>query len=162
MFAWFRRWRLRRQAGSTDPATRQQRPDGEAAGILIPFLCDTHTPVRDAARTALGQLGARALQPLIEALNHADANLAAASADVLGEIGDASAIEPLITSLKFAPRPVQLAAMRALEQLGPPALEPLREVRNDPSPYVRQKAEEILAKLEPSRAQRKVEEPPEA
>jgi HEAT repeat protein len=70
-----------------------------------------------------------------------------AAAELLGELRAAEAVEPLLLALKYEKRPVQLAAARALVQVGEPAVEALETVRNDPQPWVRARIEAILAEI---------------
>jgi HEAT repeat protein len=165
MLAWIRRrWhdyqarrelaRLCAQARSPDPAAREQgagllgqRPEEQAAQALIPLLQDAHTGVRTAARSALLQQGASALNPLLAGLNHPNPDVARVAAELLGELNRPEAVEPLLQTLKYAPRPVQLAARRALERLGPLALDRLRAAGDEPQPWVRQQIAEIVARI---------------
>jgi hypothetical protein len=55
----------------------------------------------------------------------------------------------LILSLKFAPRPVQLAAKRSLTKLGALAVPALLAARDEPQPWIRQQVNEILAEQSP-------------
>ncbi len=60
----------------------------------------------------------RALQPLIEALDHDDARARAASCAALGELRDSSAVEPLLRATQDPELSVRTRAGSALDQLG--------------------------------------------
>lgn len=103
--------------------------NGEAAiPQLIPLLGDASSLVRAAAADKLGQLDYRAtamngadheqnlseVPGLIAALRDPHALVRAASAEALGEIGDNSAVTPLVTLLKDEKAKVVVAAAGAL------------------------------------------------
>jgi len=74
--------------------------------------------VRQAAAEALGELGdARAVGPLIVALQDGDVEVRRAAAWALGEIGDARAVDPLIAALRDEDVEVCRAAARALGEI---------------------------------------------
>ncbi len=60
----------------------------------------------------------RALQPLIEALDHNDARARAAACAALGELRDSSAVEPLLRATQDPELSVRTRAGAALDQLG--------------------------------------------
>jgi HEAT repeat protein len=165
MIAWIRRrWRdyqarrelanLCAQAQSPDPALRERsagllggRPEEQAAQELVNLLQDTHSGVRAAACSALRQQGPGALNSLLAGLNHPNPGVAKVTAELLGELNRPEAVEPLLQTLKYGARPAQLAARRALERLGPLALDPLREAAGEPQPWVRQQIVEAVARI---------------
>jgi HEAT repeat protein len=61
---------------------------------------------------------ARALQPLIEALDHSDSRARAAACAALGELRDSSAVEPLLRATQDPELTVRTRAGAALDQLG--------------------------------------------
>ncbi len=61
---------------------------------------------------------ARALQPLIEALDHSDSRARAAACAALGELRDSSAVEPLLRATQDSELTVRTRAGAALDQLG--------------------------------------------
>jgi HEAT repeat protein len=160
---WWRSWmasrRLKKLTGQTtslDAGQRQQAAAGlaefrdqrGAAAALVPLLNDAHTPVREAAASSLRAMGGAALPALLAGLKRSDDDAAAASAGLLGDLGDAAAVEPLIVALKFSARPVQLAAKRALIRLGAPAAEALRgEAADDAQPWLRQQVADVLEQV---------------
>ena len=155
---WWRDWRLdaqmrklARQATAPDADQRQQAAvalgafrDERSAAALMPLLQDTHTAVREAATASLRGHGPAALAALLEGLKSPSADVAAASATLLGDLGDPAAAEPLVVAMKFSERPVQLAAKRALIRLGAAAAGALRAGADDPSPWIRQQFGELL------------------
>jgi HEAT repeat protein len=145
---------LVRQACSLDPAARQQAaeqlgavPESWAAAQLIELLGDSHSVVRETARASLSRRGADGFAALRQGLGHANSEVAAASAELLGALNTAEAVGPLLTALKYAARPVQLASRRALEQLGQLAIPSLEAVLNEPQPWVRKQIEETLSHI---------------
>src|SRR5262245_38081869 len=106
---------VRQQAAA--PLMRADTPRARKALLLL--LRDTHTSVRESARQALREGGAPGVSALLEGLNGPEAEIGTACAEVLGERPVPEAVEPLVTALKYAHRPVQLAAKRALTKLGP-------------------------------------------
>ena len=75
------------------------------------------------------------------------AEVATASVALLSELENPAAVEPLIVALKYSPRPVQLAAKRALVRLGAVAVEAVRAAAEDPQPWVRQQCLEVLEQI---------------
>ena len=120
-----------------------------AGDLLLKLLLDSHTPVRTAAREALRARGAAAIPELLKGLNHADPEVAQVSAELLGGVPALEVVEPLVLALKYASRPVQLAAKRALTRLGALAVPALTAARDEPQPWIRQQVNEILAEVGP-------------
>jgi HEAT repeat protein len=89
--------------------------------------------VRKAAASALGTPGnSRAVEPLIEALNDPDPDVAGWSAAALGRIGDKRAVEPLIKALQRRHGWSSSYIADALGDLGDPrAIEPLVAAYNE-------------------------------
>jgi HEAT repeat protein len=148
--------------------------DARVVEPLLAALNDQDSAVRERAARALGRIGdARAVEPLLAALNDQDRPerscseqkfpsveplLAAlndqgssavrrAAARALGQIGDARAVEPLLTMLKDG----QKVAVEALGQMGKAAVEPLRTVLKDEDTQesIRQAAVEELRRILP-------------
>jgi HEAT repeat protein len=143
-----------RQARSSDPAIRAgvaidlaRLPVEQAAPELIRLLEDLNTPVREAAQNALRQLGPAVQDPMLAALNHSNPVVGKFAAAALGEMERPEVVGPLVTALKYATRPVQMACRRALVRLGPLAVPGLHPAVDDPQPWLRQQAREILAEL---------------
>jgi HEAT repeat protein len=153
---WGRKGRLARKTRDARPEVRLQAAvelgtvsEEWAYPELLRLLQDPHTVVREAAQAGLRQQGPRALPVLLSGLNHSDDQIAQQSADLLGELHHADAVQPLLKALKYNPRPVQLAARRALIRCGPLALDALREAEIEPQPWVRRQIEDILAEIGP-------------
>jgi GAF domain-containing protein len=165
MFAWLRRLfgggasppalhPLARQTLSLDAEERRQAAEalgqtGEAwaAEPLVPLLGDTHSFVRDAARKGLVGLGWVALPALLNGLNHPQAEVGQVAAELLGELRVPESVEPLLVALKYGKRPVQVAAGRALTQLGEQAVPALTAARDEPQPWVRGQIEAVLTAI---------------
>src|SRR5262249_19117117 len=111
-------------------------PEVWAVDELARLLADRSEPVRQAAADGLRQCGIGAYPQLLGALNHADPGVGVLAAELLGALGRAEAAEPLLAALSFAARPVQIAARRALEQLGPLAVPALHAARTEAQPWV--------------------------
>jgi HEAT repeat protein len=142
------------QARSDDPQARRQAaadlaaiPEVWAIDELARLLADRSEPVRLAAAESLRQFGVGAYPQLLDALNHVEPGVGVLAAQLLGAMGRAEAVEPLLAALSYAARPVQLAARRALEQLGPLAVPALEAARVDPQPWVHQQIEGALEKI---------------
>jgi hypothetical protein len=99
------------------------RDDPDATRALVSCLGDPSTSVRVTARSALVGMGAGAVEPLCEALEYQDEQVAWTAAELLGEVGDVRAVEPLRWALRDAPESVRQAARRALAALGQPVPE---------------------------------------
>ncbi len=102
------------------------------------------------AATILGDLRApEATDTLIEVLDASakDPYLGAAAARGLGTIGDPESRTALITALACGPVAVRLAAVEALEKLGPneKSVEALRRAMEDRSERVGDSATQVLA-----------------
>jgi HEAT repeat protein len=167
MLAWLRRLLfgparpplppLVQQARSEDPQARQQAA-AQLAGVsevwaideLARLLADRSERVRDAAADSLRQFGIGAYPQLLDALNHPDPGAGVKAAELLGALGRAEAVEPLLIALKFAARPVQLAARRALEQLGPLAVAALEGARDEANPWLCQQIDLTMRQIRAS------------
>lgn len=79
-------------------------------------LQDENSSVRRAVIEALGKLGKPAISPLIDALENGDDDARWTAARMLGRIGDAQAVPPLIDALKLSS--VCSAAAKALDSIG--------------------------------------------
>ena len=140
------------------------------ADLLAEMLSDPSSVVRCAAARALGRNGEiGAMVPLVQALQHPDAELRLAAADSLdilnwkpdrlglvvdfnisrrqwdncSEIG-APAVVPLIRLLSYDNKEISAAAEEALVKIGKLSLTPLVEKLKDDNPLVRSIAARIL------------------
>jgi HEAT repeat protein len=145
---------LLRQATSPDAEIRRAAADGLAASsepwagpALLGLLGDSHSTVRGAATDALRRLGPTAAPLLQKGLDHSSPEVARAAAELLGEVGSGDHADALLVALKYAQRPVQLAAKRALIQIGPAAGPALEAGTAETHPWVRQQIEEIRAAI---------------
>jgi HEAT repeat protein len=143
------------QARSDDPAQREAAagplaavPELWAGELLLQMLQDPSAGVRAAAKEGLRKRGVLAAPELLTGLNHADDEVARTAAELLGGLRVPDVVPPLLVALKFGSRPVQLAARRALAQLGPVAVPTLQAAKDDPQYWVRQQVAEILAEIE--------------
>jgi HEAT repeat protein len=93
---------------------------------------------------ALRSLGGAALPALLQGLNDARPEVAAAAAELLGDLRREEVVRPLLVALKYAKRPVQLAAGRALGRCGAVAVPALREALTEEQPWVRRQIEQAL------------------
>jgi len=91
---------------------------------------------------------------LIKALGYCkDAGVRRRAARALGQLGDPSAVEPLINALKDKSSRVRVSATEALVKIGDPhAVEPLIATLKDENERVRREAVIVLGQLGDSRA----------
>ena len=86
---------------------------------------------------------------LLAGLKDARVEVAVASAELLSEVATPETVVALLVALKYATRPVQLAARKVLGQSGRAAVPLLREGRlAEPQPWVRQQLVAALAEAE--------------
>jgi hypothetical protein len=77
-----------------------------------------------AAAETLGRIGdARAVEPLIAALNGVELYVRIKAAEALGQIGDAHAVKPLTAAFNDSNEKLRSAAGKALEKIGGPGVE---------------------------------------
>ncbi len=152
-------WWTLRQAKSPDSQTRRRAVEKLAASgdprafqALRAALGDESSDVRQAAVDALQRRAdAPAVAALVEALetSHKDTRAAADKALISSK---AAAASPLVDSLKKRDAFGRADVIRLLEQIGPPAVEPLLRALQDPNHWVREAAAEALGKIRDSRA----------
>jgi len=119
------------------------RHDPAAAEPLIASLSDANESVRVNAAQVLGKIKApRSVEPLIAALHDTSPRVVEAAADALAEIGDVRALPALVAALKELRNPFLggNAVLRALDAIGPPAVDALAAASRDPNPDVRAQA----------------------
>lgn len=147
----------------------------EAADALIGALSDPDIIVRRAAADALGRIhvpeipflraltlgewkqvaatGSQAVPQLIAMLGHDCSDVRRGSANTLGEIRDADAVEPLIRSLRDADDGVRSSAAAALGRIGDcRAVGALIEALSDTCDLVRRGAASALGEIRDARA----------
>ena len=91
--------------------------DVHAVEPLIRALTEGNIEIRNAAVRSLGMIGYEAVDPLIGALKHVEWTVRERAAWVLGEIGNTTAVEPLILTLKDEDSDVHLTAHGALQKM---------------------------------------------
>jgi HEAT repeat protein len=107
---------------------------------------------RGSAIKALKNIGDRAVEPMIAALNDENENVRIFAADVLGEIKDSRAVEPLITALRDENVEVREKTVSALGKIKHPrVLEFLIGALKDENSKVRVKAVEVLGEMKDPR-----------
>jgi HEAT repeat protein len=118
------------QLGHSDDDQRLQaveqlagRDDADATRALVSCLADSSTAVRVTARAALVGMGGAAVAPLCEALEYEDEQVAWTAAELLGEVGDERAVEPLQWASRDRREAVRQSARRSLAALGRPVAE---------------------------------------
>jgi len=97
---------------------------------------------------SLIEIGKPAVASLAKMLCYKNINVREIAAKLLGDIGDAGAVEPLIEMLKDKEKRARLKAVKALMKINDPkAIEPLVKVLEDREPEVRLKAAIALDSL---------------
>jgi len=146
---------------SEDPDTRENAAcalgkigDENVIKPLILLLADEEWEVEKAANDALVAIGEPAVEPLILVLQDDNENvyLQLKVVDVLGELGDERAIQPMIQALKSGDPELRADLAYSLGMMGEPAVEPLIQVLGDEDPYVRVRAAEALGRIGDERA----------
>lgn len=90
----------------------------QAEESLLADLSDGDSEMRLGAAASLVELAdGRALEPLVELLNHTDLRIASNAALMLGKLGDQRAVVPLSAALTHASESMRKAARQALRQL---------------------------------------------
>jgi HEAT repeat protein len=100
---------------------------------------------------AIKNMGAAAVEPLIEALHDREGTVRRYAASVLGEMGDIRAIEELGMTLYDLHVEVGRVAADALAKFGPPAVDILIEALSHPEAAVREHAVTALGMIQDAR-----------
>ena len=100
---------------------------------------------------AILSFGADSVLPLCEYLRHTEGNVRKHAASLLGQIGDARAIDPLGMALYDVHNPVGEAAAEALARYGAPALEVLEEATRAVESPIRLHALSGLSRIKDTR-----------
>jgi HEAT repeat protein/CheY-like chemotaxis protein len=119
---------------------------------LITVLQDEHRSVRRAAAAALAKLGEAAAEALTISIRSQDWDVRQISAQVLGQIGDPRALQPLLLTLHDEHAEVRQAVVAALTGLGQVAVEPLTDHLRDADSDIRRRAARALGELGARRA----------
>lgn len=139
-------WRVRRLAA--DKLSRVEATPQLVAALIF-MLGQQHEPgTRNAAAMVLGQLGAAAVDPLVQLLEHSEADQRKFAAEILGALRMPEAVSALIHALADRDANVQSAAAEALGNTGgPQATRALERLLASPDPLLRVAALEGLASL---------------
>ena len=127
--------------------------DERAIDPLVKTLQDEDSDVRWKAIIALGKIGKPAIKPLLDAFETDEWQVRGRVAEVLGNIGDERAVDPLIFSLynkkyKNQNKYVRGRIIEALGKIGDArAVDPLIKALDDQYIYVRIKADEALENI---------------
>ena len=129
------------------PNVEKMEAKRDVQGLIKALDYQKDASVRDAAAKALGKLkDARAVVPLIAALEDESTGVRREAAEALGKSGDARAVEPLIVALRDKVTDVRRDAAEALGELKDArAVEPLVAALSDRE--VRWKAADALVKI---------------
>jgi HEAT repeat protein len=135
-----------------EPAPADRGGEGEIERLIAALKDEPWWAGRGEATEALAQMGEPAVGPLIAALRHENDRTRTQAARALGSIGDARAVEPLMTVLREDKTPIVRAnAAYALGDLGDArAVEPLLGALEDES--VRAPAATALGQIGDPRA----------
>ena len=120
------------------------------AGALVDQLAQTDTDARDQAAAALLDMGERAVPALVEACEVVEGTVRAKVIQVLGEVGDARAVNVLVRAL--ADEAVSDDAARGLTRIGKEAVPALVEACELVEGPVRAKVIQVLGKAGDPRA----------
>jgi HEAT repeat protein len=136
------------------PNVEELKVKNDIQGLIEALYGDWR--IQERVAEVLVQMGSSAVEPLIEVLNKAlkgyDDQMKRCAAIALGEIGDARAIEPLITLFKTYDEDIDYSTGIALSKIGSPAIEPLIEVFKEGNKHWRTLAVFTLVKISDARA----------
>ena len=137
--------------------SKSDRPDKAeepASWLEVPWQKCPDRCIRVGAAMDLGNSGdARAVEPLIGALDDTTWAVREMAAEGLGKLRDARAVEPLIRCLKEGNADLRNTVIEALLKIGKPSVEPLIACLKDDDPFVRERAAQALGKLGDARAE---------
>jgi len=102
------------------PDTDRLKAKGDVPGLIKALGYGKDSSVRQAATTALVQIGNPAVRPLIAALVDANSDIRQAAIEALGQIGGPEALAALVHRLGFS--------AEVPKDLGPAALEAIRKI----------------------------------
>ncbi len=127
--------------------------DARAVESLIIYLSDEDDDVGFEAARTLSKIGEPAVLPLLDCLNHADANTRTNAIIALGNIGDARAAEPLLDYLNHEDSNTRANAAVALGTIGgTQAVKALLNSINDEVELVHRCAVTALGRIGDARA----------
>jgi HEAT repeat protein len=109
-------WRVRKAAVEQIVALADPRP--AIPGLLAALAIADGAGARNSAAEALAQIGAPAVQALVERLSHPDPDLRKFAIDVLGEIGERRTVPDLVARLTDGDPNVRASAAEAIGKVG--------------------------------------------
>ena len=122
--------------------------DMRAVIPLLDTLEDENDPKRQAAISALGNLGTPVIEPLINAFKDPRERVRSGVAWTLGQFNDARVVEPLINALKDERWEVRMSAAAVLSKVGDVrAIDHLIFTLNDAHEYVRGRSANALGEI---------------
>jgi HEAT repeat protein len=126
--------------------------DPRTVAPLITALSDWDMDVWIAAETALGEIGAPAVEPLIAALKDVNSPIRVQAARTLGYTKDPRAVEPLIATMKDDGVGLYSISGPALVEIGAPAVEPLIATLRNEDHNIRYWSADVLRQIKDIRA----------
>jgi HEAT repeat protein len=126
--------------------------DSRAVNAIVGSLRDTHARVRESASDALTRNASSDVTVLAAALDGADDQTRERLVTILGNTGDARAVEPLIAAFRDGSGNVRSAAGQSLEKLGGLAVDSLLLSLKDPDEEVRRHSATTLGNIGDARA----------
>lgn len=122
--------------------------DAKALDALVARLGDPALEVANTAREVVQGFGEVALMPLIGALTMESAHARELAASLLGDIGDARAVDALTAALATDNWPVRVAILEALGSIGDRrALPTVQALIDDPQQPVRAMAKAMVTRF---------------
>ena len=118
---------------------------------LIQILGGADYSLRLEAARALEKVGKQAVEPLIQILKHENRDVRVRAIEILGNIRDEKAIEPLIRALDDGDILVERGASEALEKMGKTVVEPLIRTLKDGIKETRSSVAWALRKIDDER-----------
>lgn len=135
------------------PDVAKLKAKGDIKGLIKALGYEKDPDVCKAAEQAFGEIGAPAVEPLIDAFRHERHSIRLRAAAALAWTGDARAVEPLMAALKDDDSEVRLIVALVLERIGDArAVEPLIDALKDEDKLVRVAAVHALGLIGDSRA----------
>jgi HEAT repeat protein len=117
----------------------------EAVPAIVNLLGGTDRELQSTLVSVLERFGANALPAVVDALAHADAQVRAHAAEILGVIADPGGVPALTNALADEEGDVRFAAVHALANIGgEAATEAMRPICNDADTRVRALAVKML------------------
>jgi|GEM_PF-6947358 len=135
------------------PNVEKLKARKDVDGLIKALKYKRHEYIQREAARALRDIGDEAVPHLIQALKDETPIVRNFVANILGEIGDARAVEPLIMTLKDEDTYIRKEAAESLGNMRDArAVEPLIMTLEDENPDVRKKAAKALGKMRDARA----------